>query len=79
MRKTRPPYRPKSRWFVVERWMSCVGAPKGPGRAEVRAHDVRVGTWMRWTKRDDRTATCEQCLALQGVHRSGGAHADPSV
>jgi hypothetical protein len=65
MRKTRPPYRPKSRWFVVERWMTCLGVRAGSHHPEVKAHDVKVGTRMRWSAQGFGTATCEDCLLLQ--------------
>lgn len=54
-----------SRWFIVERWMTCLGLAAGPNHPEVKAHDVKVGTRMRWSVRRDGTATCEACLLLQ--------------
>lgn len=60
-------YRPRSRWFTVERWMTCVGCAAGPHHPEVKAHDVKVGTRMRFTVRRDGTAVCRDCLGLQGI------------
>lgn len=65
MRGKRKSFVQKSRWFVVERWMTCIGVAAGPRHPEVLAHDVKVGTRMRWSTRRDGTATCEECLLLQ--------------
>lgn len=51
-RRQRKSYIPKSRWFVVERWLHCA----------VGSHDVPVGSWARWTVRRDGTADCADCL-----------------
>lgn len=61
----------RSRWFTVERWMTCLGTGPGPKHKAVKAHDVPVGTHMRWSKRSGGTATCADCLALHGIFEPG--------
>lgn len=68
-----------TRWFTVDRWMSCVGCAAGPNHKAIKGHDVPVGTRMRWTRRRDGTATCADCLGLQGIFESGRAEARADV